>query len=86
MTLTLRITLAYVFHLKLKSKKKICFKNYVIACTMSSTYKHIMTYSPFLDLVYSYLSTSLVENMSQSKIFSSFSCHCFGVCFNPKRF
>jgi len=51
--------------------------------SMSSTYKHIMTHSPFSDLVYTHLSKSLVEKPSHSKTLSSFSCHCFGVCLSP---
>ena len=50
---------------------------------MSSTYKHIMTHSQFSDLVYSHLSASLVEKTSQSKTFSSFSCHYFSFYLNP---
>ena len=42
-----------------------------------------MTYSPFSDLEYTHLLTSLVEKPSQSKTLSSFSCHCFGVYFKP---
>jgi len=49
--------------------------------SMSSTYKHIMTHSPFFDLEYTQLSTSLSEKSSQSNTLSSFSCHCFGACF-----
>ena len=50
---------------------------------MSSTYKLIMTYSPFSDLEYTHLSASLGKKPSHRKTLSSFSCHYLGVCFNP---
>ena len=52
---------------------------HVSKINMSSTYKHIMTRSPFPDLAYTHLSTSLVEYLSKSKTLSSFSRHFFGV-------
>ena len=48
-----------------------------------STYKHIMTNSPFSDLEYTHLATSLGEKPSQSKTLTNFSCYCFSACFNP---
>jgi len=51
--------------------------------SMSFIYKHIMTHSPFSNLVYTHLSTSLVEKPSHSKTLSSFSCHFFGACLSP---
>ena len=50
---------------------------------MSSPYKHIMAYSPFSDLEYTHLSTSLGKKPSHNKTLSSFSFHCLGACFNP---
>ena len=49
---------------------------------ISMTYKHIMPQSQILHLEYTHFSASLGEKPSQSKTLSSFSCYCFGACFN----
>jgi len=88
MTLTPKITLVSLmsFISNLDSRNHFVLETismHVPKFYMSSTYKHIVTYLPFPDLVYTYLSAKLVDKPSQSKILSSFSCHCFSACLSP---
>ena len=51
--------------------------------SMSSTYRHAMTYPCSVSLTYTHLSHSLILNSCDNMTLSNFSCHCFGTCFNP---
>ena len=88
MILTPKITLAssMSFISKLDPRNNLVLETisiHVLNINMSSTYKHIMAHSLFSDLEYTHLSTSLGKKPLHSKTLSSFSCHCFGACFNP---
>ena len=56
---------------------------YVDDMLIFGTYKHIITWSSFIDFVYTHLSTSLLEKPLRSKVWLIFSCHCLGTFFKP---
>jgi len=77
MILTPKITLAspmsYISNLDPRNNLVLeTISMHVPKINMSSTYKHIMTHSPFSDLEYTHLSTSLGERPLQSNTLSSF--------------
>jgi len=85
MTLTPKITFSSPMSFILNLDPKTNFVIETISLhvhSMSSTYKHIIAYLPFSNLVYSQLLTLLVEKSSQSKTLSSFSCYCFSIYFS----